>query len=63
VLCAPLVAAIVLLGAASEERLVIPALVPAIAAMLLLERVTRSHLPVARVLPVRPGNQSSGAAI
>src|SRR5262249_55727343 len=39
-LCAPVVAVIALLGAATEEWLVAPALVPAIAAMLLLERVT-----------------------
>jgi hypothetical protein len=63
VLCAPLVAVIVLLGAATEESLVIPTLAPALASMLLLERVTRSHLPVARVLPARPGNHGSGAAI
>jgi hypothetical protein len=66
VLCAPMVAVIVLLGAATEEALVAPMLAPAIGAILVLERVTRSQLPTARTLPARhsiSGNQSSGGAI
>lgn len=62
VLCAPVIAIVALL-AATAPPFVSPALAPAVAAMLLLERVTRSRLPVARVLVERPGNQSSGAAI
>jgi len=65
-LCAPIAAAIAVLGAATEQALVVPMLVPAIAAMLLLERATRSQFPLARALPVRrpiSGNPGSGAAI